>query len=231
MARILLVEDDEVIAEVVKQGLEEARFSVDVAADGDEGLERALAGDYQLFILDVMLPGRDGFALCREIRQRRIAAPVLMVTARDAVPDRVQGLELGADDYLSKPFDFTELLARVRALLRRDRVHKGRVIKVADLEIDTATHQVTRAGQDIRLTPREFQLLEALAANEGRVLTREVIQERVWLDEEAYSNTVDVHITFLRKKIDAGFEPKLIHTVHRLGYTLRVPDSDPKGSV
>ena len=224
--RILLVEDDEVIAEAIKLGLEEARYSVDVAEEGGEGLRRALSGDYQLIILDVMLPGRDGWEICGELRRKRVTTPVLMVTARDAVPDRVRGLEVGADDYLPKPFDFTELLARVRALLRRDKVHKSRIIQVADLEIDTSTQRVTRAGQEIRLTPKEYQLLEALAANEGRVLTREVIQERVWLEDETYSNTVDVHITFLRKKIDAGFEPRLIHTVHRLGYMLRVPDPD-----
>jgi two-component system copper resistance phosphate regulon response regulator CusR len=154
--------------------------------------------------------------------------PILMLTARDAVSDRVEGLETGADDYLPKPFDFTELLARVRALLRRNRVNKTKVIRIADLEIDTALFKVTRAGKEIALTRREFSLLEALAANEGRVLTRDVIQNHVWSNEESYSNTVDVHIGLLRKKIDANHPVKLIHTIHGLGYSLKPPEAEEK---
>ncbi len=223
--KILLVEDEKPIAAVVKRGLEEARFQVDVEHDGEAGLRRALQESYGLIVLDLMLPGRDGWSICQELRRRRDSTPILMLTARDAVDDRVRGLELGADDYLPKPFDFKELIARVRALIRRDRLHKGRVIQIADLEIDTAESRVWRAGHEITLTRREFTLLEALAANEGRVLTREVIQERVWMDSESYSNTVDVHIGLLRKKIDAGYPVRLIHTVHGLGYTLRAPES------
>jgi two-component system, OmpR family, copper resistance phosphate regulon response regulator CusR len=228
---ILLIEDDEVIAELVQMGLEEARFSVEVARDGTSGLQRALEGEYALIILDLMLPGQDGWSICAALRSRRPPArgypvPILMLTARDAVEDRVRGLEAGADDYLPKPFDFTELRARVRALLRRDKVNRTRVIRVADLEIDTGSSQVRRAGQEIRLTPREYTLLEALAANEGRVLTRELIQERVWLDEESYPHTVNVHINALRRKIDADHEVKLIHTVHGMGYTLRGPETE-----
>jgi len=227
--RILLVEDDAAIAAVVRRGLEGARFQVDVAEDGETGLRQALAHEYGVILLDVMLPKLDGWAVCERLRARKVTTPILMLTARDAVSDRVKGLETGADDYLPKPFDFTELLARVRALLRRDKVHKGRVIHVGDLEVDTTAGVVRRAGQEIALTRREFSLLEALAANEGRVLSREVILERVWMDEESYSNTVDVHIGLLRKKIDAGHDVKLIQTVHGVGYTLRAP-ADENGA-
>jgi DNA-binding response OmpR family regulator len=222
--RILIIEDETAIATVLRRGLEQARYDVDAAADGETGLQMALEGDYALVILDLMLPGRDGWSVCETLRARRRPVPILMLTARDAVRDRVRGLELGADDYLPKPFDFAELLARVRALLRRDKVVKSGVIRVADLEIDTAAARVSRAGQEVHLTRREYTLLEALAANEGRVLTRELIQERVWMDEESYSNTVDVHIGTLRKKIDAGHAVRLIHTVHGLGYSLRAPE-------
>jgi len=196
--------------------------------DGRAALEEALDAPFALIILDLMLPGEDGWSVCRRLRARRDTTPILMLTARDAIDDRVRGLEMGADDYLSKPFAFPELLARVRALLRRDAVHKSGTIRVADLEIDTAAHRVTRAGREVGLTPREYALLEALAAREGSVLTREVIQERVWADDESYSNTVDVHVGTLRKKVDAGHAVKLIHTVRGLGYTLRAPrDGDP----
>jgi len=222
---ILVIEDDEVIAELVRMGLEEARFTVDVARDGASGLRMALKGEYALIILDLMLPGRDGWEICAALRARRRVVPILMLTARDGVEDRVRGLDTGADDYLPKPFDFGELLARVRALLRRDKVHRSRVIQIADLTIDTGGARVWRAGKEIRLTPREYTLLEALAANEGRVLTRELIQSRVWRDDESFSNTVNVHINALRRKIDADHDVKLIHTVHGMGYTLREPET------
>jgi two-component system copper resistance phosphate regulon response regulator CusR len=223
--KILLIEDEPDIAAVVKQGLEEAGYVVDAAGDGIKGLDLATSGSYALILLDLMLPRMDGWRVCEELRARRDATPILMLTARDAVQDRVRGLDLGADDYLPKPFDFDELLARVRALLRRDSVHKARVIRVADLEIDTGARRVTRAGREIILTPREYSLLVALASRQGRVLTRDVIRETVWADEDSYSNTVDVYIGLLRKKIDAGHDVKLIQTVHGLGYTLKVPKS------
>jgi len=174
----------------------------------------------------VMLPGADGWEVCAALRARRDTTPILMLTARDAVEDRVRGFETGADDYLSKPFHFAELLARVRGLLRRDKIHRGRIIRIADLEIDTTAGLARRAGQEVHLTPREYTLLEALAASEGRVLTREMIQDRVWRDEESYSNTVDVHITYLRRKIDADHPVKLIHTVRGAGYVLRGPETE-----
>lgn len=224
--RLLLIEDDSAIASIVRRSLESARYEVDWAADGEQGLRLAQEREYGLILLDLMLPKMDGWTVCERLRSRRNSVPILMLTARDAVPDRVRGLESGADDYLPKPFDFTELLARVKALLRRDRLHKGRTIRIADLEIDTTAGTVKRAGTELHLTRREFSLLEALAANEGRVLTREVIMDRVWMDEESYSNTVDVHIGLLRKKVDAGQAVKLIHTVHGVGYTLRAPNGE-----
>ncbi|HEY3285198.1 MAG TPA: response regulator transcription factor, partial [Armatimonadota bacterium] len=187
--KILLVEDDEVIAPIVKAGLEEAGYSVEVAVDGEEGLDYALLDPPDLVILDVMLPKRDGWSVCQALREHRVTTPILMLTALDAVEDRVKGLETGADDYLPKPFDFSELVARVRALLRRDKVHKAAVIRIADLEVDTVAKVARRAGTPVPLTNREYTLLEALAANEGRILTREAIQERVWMDEESYSDT------------------------------------------
>lgn len=224
--RILLIEDDDVIAERIKAGLEKARFTVDVAFDGDTGLQMAREGPYAALILDLMLPGRDGWSVCEALRLRRNPVPILMLTARGGVEDRVHGLNAGADDYLPKPFDFNELLARVRALLRRDQMHKSQVIQIADLEIDAGSRQVRRGGREIALTPREFALLEALARNEGRPLTREYILERVWSDDESYSNTVSFHVASLRKKVDADYAVKLIHTVHGVGYVLRGPECE-----
>jgi two-component system, OmpR family, copper resistance phosphate regulon response regulator CusR len=245
--KILLIEDEPEIAAVIKQGLEAGsapgpgrpdaagangggrapgRYEVDVVEDGAAGLDRALRGSYSLIILDLMLPGLDGWQICQRLRARKNPVPILMLTARDAVDDRVRGLEMGADDYLPKPFAFKELRARVHALLRRDKIHKGKTLRIADLEIDTDLQRVTRAGQAVPLTQREYLLLEALATREGHVLTREMIQERVWRDDESYSNTVDVHISSLRKKIDVDHEVKLIHTAHGRGYLLRGPDSE-----
>ena len=225
--KILLIEDEEAIAAVVKKGLERAQYQVTVAPDGVAGLEMATEELYSLIVLDLMLPRLDGWGVCRALRERGDPIPILMLTARDAVEDRVIGLSMGADDYLPKPFAFAELLARVQALLRRDRKHKGRRIVIEDLEVDTQLRRVRRAGQEVELSPREYALLEALATHEGQVLTREVILERVWLDEESYSNTVDVCVGTLRKKIDAGHPVKLIQTVHRVGYTLRRPSEGP----
>ncbi len=222
--KILLIEDEEPIANVIRRGLEKY-YTVDVAFDGDTGLERAIEGGYSLILLDVMLPGRDGWSICQALRARRDRTPIIMLTARDAVSDRVKGLEIGADDYLPKPFAFPELLARVRAQLRRDGVNRARKIRIRDIEIDTTARRVTRNGVEMSMTPREYTLLEALVVHEGQVLTRETILDRIWRDEGTTgSNTVDVYINMLRRKIDAGEETRLIQTVHGVGYVLRRPD-------
>ena len=222
--KILLIEDDRLIRDVIMRGLEEDRlYTVDTAATGTDGLRMALEADYAVIILDLMLPGVDGWRICEELRSRRIHTPILMLTARDTVPDRVRGLEIGADDYLTKPFDFDELLARVKALLRRDKLYKARVLRIGHLQIDTGLRRVVCAGEEVTLTPREYTLLETLAMNEGRVVSRETIQYRVWNNEENTSNTVDVYIGMLRKKIDADRPVKLIHTIHGQGYMLRAP--------
>jgi len=224
--KVLVIEDEAGIAGMIRRGLEAAKYSVDTAVDGVTGLEMALENLYGLIILDVMLPRMDGWHVCEALRTHRSAVPILMLTARDTIEDRVRGLDAGADDYLPKPFDFQELMARIRALLRRDKIHRARIIRVADLEIDTAQRRVKRAGVEIGLSQREYELLEALVAHESQVLTREAIQERIWMDEESYSNTVDVYIGMLRKKIDAGHPVKLIQTVRGMGYTLRMPNTE-----
>ena len=221
--RILLIEDEAPLADIVKRGLEKARYAVDWFDNGTDGFGAACEEAYDLVILDLMLPGMDGWTICRRMRERRDRTPILMLTALGEVDERVRGLELGADDYLPKPFAFAELRARVLALLRRDLVHKTRVIRICDLVIDTQTRQVRRDGREISLTPREYDLLEALALREGQVLSKETILERVWMDPDSYSNTVEVYIAALRKKIDTGHAIRLIHTVHRHGYTLHRP--------
>lgn len=224
--RILVIEDDEVIAERIKANLMKAGFDVTVSLDGEEGLQNARFASYALVILDLMLPKRDGMSVCRALRVDRNPVPILMLTARNELDDRVQGLECGADDYLSKPFDFRELLARVRGLLRRDKLHKARVIYIADMEIDTTAGSVVRGGVRVALTRREYTLLEALARNEGRTLTRDYILEQVWCDDESSSNTVAFFVAQLRKKIDAGRSIRLIHTVHGVGYVLHAPGEE-----
>lgn len=224
--RILLIEDEAPLAEIVQRGLEKARYQVEWRDNGTDGWDEARAGGYDLVILDLMLPGVDGWTICRRLRDACDRTPILMLTAMGEVDDRVRGLEMGADDYLPKPFAFAELRARVGALLRRDLAHKSRILRIDDLEIDTDQRQVRRAGRDVILTPREYDLLEALARREGHVLSKEMIQERVWGDADSFSNTVEVFIGTLRKKIDTGRSARLIHTVHRQGYMLRRPDEE-----
>jgi two-component system copper resistance phosphate regulon response regulator CusR len=224
--RLLLVEDEVGIACRIRESLEEARYAVDWARDGGTALTLAAEREYAAIILDLMLPGTDGWHVCETLRRRRNSTPILILTARGALEDRIRGFEIGADDYLPKPFEMAELRARVRALIRRAAVHRTRLIRIDDLEIDTEARRVSRAGREIPLTPREYTLLEALARNEGRVLAREFIQERVWNDDESYSNTIAVRIRQLRQKVDDGHAIRLIHTVYGQGYVLRAPEPE-----
>ena len=222
--KLLVVEDEQKTASYLHKGLTEAGFAVDVAAQGEDGLWLARSGGYDLIILDVMLPGRDGWSILSEIRREGKETPVLFLTARDAVEDRVKGLELGADDYLLKPFAFSELLARVRSILRRGQTRVPETIRIADLELDFVGHKALRAGRRLDLTPKEFALLSLLARREGEVLSRTLIAEQVWdMNFESDTNVVDVHIRRLRSKIDDPFECKLIHTVRGVGYVLEKP--------
>jgi two-component system copper resistance phosphate regulon response regulator CusR len=219
--RILLVEDEARVAGFIARGLREESYAVDVAADGEHGLYLASINPYDLVILDVMLPLKDGYAVCRELRDSGYRGPVLMLTARDAVDDRVEGLDSGADDYLTKPFDFKELLARLRALLRRSTEYRPPVARVADLVIDTASHAVERAGRPVPLTAKEYALLEYLVLNEGRVVGREQIAAHVWDDMfDPLSNLIDVYVKRLRDKLDSGAGRRLIHTRRGEGYIL-----------
>jgi len=219
--RILVVEDEKKIASFIQRGLAEQHYTVDVAYDGDEGLYLAEINPYDLIILDIMLPGKDGFAICRELRGQNNDAPILMLTARDDVSDKIYGLDSGADDYLTKPFAFGEFLARVRVLLRRNRTTKTTTLKVADLELDQLTHTVTRAGENIELTATEYALLEYLMIHAGQVVTRTMISEHVWnQDFDSYSNVINVYVNYVRRKVDAGFSQKLIHSVRGRGYMI-----------
>lgn len=220
--RILVVEDERKVASFIKRGLEAANYAVDVEHDGKAGLTRLLSGDYDLVILDVMLPGLDGLSLMKEIRQRHVSVPVLLLTARVTVADRVMGLDLGADDYLNKPFAFEELLARVRALLRRGNAGVAPVLGIADLKLDPVTREVTRGNKRIELTSKEFALLEFLLRRRDQVLSRAVIAQHVWgVNYDTFTNVIDVYVNYLRRKIDSGFESKLIHTVRGAGYVLK----------
>jgi heavy metal response regulator len=219
--RILLVEDDPPIADFVARGLTENGYSVDVAGDGEEALAWPEVAEFDVIVLDVMLPLVDGVEVCRTLRGRGLRTPILMLTARDAIEDRVRGLDSGADDYLVKPFAFAELLARIRALARREPALVGNQLFLADLRLDTATREVTRGGHPIELTSKEFALLDYLMRHPHQVLTRTVIAEHVWnYDFENATNVIDVHIKNLRRKIDDDFEPRLIHTVRGAGYRL-----------
>jgi two-component system copper resistance phosphate regulon response regulator CusR len=219
--RILVVEDEPKIAAFLRKGLTENGFVVDVARQGDDGLHLARTGSYDLVILDIMLPNLDGWAILTALRQEGKQTPVLYLTARDAVHDRVKGLELGADDYLVKPFAFSELLARVRSVLRRGPARQTETIRVADLEVDLVRHRAFRAGHRLDLTPKEFALLSLLARRAGDVLSRTLIAEQVWdMNFDSDTNVVDVHIRHLRSKVDDPFERKLIHTVRGVGYVL-----------
>jgi DNA-binding response OmpR family regulator len=219
--RILLAEDEPRVAGFIARGLREQAYAVDIAPDGTEALYYAGVNEYDLVILDVMLPAKDGYAVCRELRGKGVRTPILMLTARDAVDDRVQGLDCGADDYLTKPFDFKELLARLRALARRPAEVRPELLRALDLTLNTANHAVSRAGKDVSLTAKEYALLEFLVVNQNRIVNREQIAQHVWDESfDPFSNLIDVYIRRLRTKIDAGFEPPLIHTRRGEGYIL-----------
>ncbi len=223
---ILLVEDEKKVASFIQRGLEAEHYTVDVAHDGEIGLIRVFDGDYDLLILDVMLPKRDGLSVLHEVRRHKLNIPVLLLTARDTVADKVAGLDHGADDYLTKPFAFEELLARVRALLRRGVPMPAPVLTLADLRLDLVTRQVTRANKRIELTAREFALLEFFLRHPGRVLSRTLIAQHVWgVDFDTFTNVIDVYVNYLRKKIDTDCESKLLHTVRGAGYVLKVPET------
>ena len=219
--RVLLIEDDSTIARLLKEGLEDESYAVDVVHDGNEGYRTAVADDYDVIILDIMLPGMNGYEVCRSPRNDGNKTPILMLTARDAERDIVEGLDAGADDYLAKPFSFDVLLARIRALLRRPNEKLEEVLQVGDLKLDPSSKKVTRASQEINLTAKEYGVLEYLMRNKGKVLSKEQIISHVWdFDADVLPNNVELFIMFLRRKIDKPFKSKLIHTVSGFGYKL-----------
>lgn len=220
--RILVVEDEKKVASFIKKGLEEDYYSVDVALDGKEGSRLALSEEYDLIILDIMLPFIDGISILKNIRNEKNPTPVLMLTAKDNVEDKVLGLDAGADDYLSKPFAFDELLARVRALLRRNSTEKKAILAAGDLELDTQTHKAFRGGTEIQLTPREYAILEYLLRNKNRVISRTLLSEHVYdYHFDSDTNVIDVYINKLRNKIDKGFYNPILQTVRGVGYIIK----------
>jgi heavy metal response regulator len=220
--RLLVVEDEKKVSSFIKKGLEEEGYAVDVASDGETGLQMALDRVHDLIILDIQLPKRDGLSLLHELRQEKVTTPVLLLTVRATIEDKVLGLDAGADDYLTKPFAFQELVARIRALLRRRPEGKPAALQVADLTLDPARRLVFRDNRRIDLTAKEFALLDYFMRNPGRVLTRTMIAEHVWdYDFDSMTNVIDVYVNYLRKKIDSDQEQKLIHTIRGVGYMLK----------
>ncbi len=225
--RILLVEDEPSAARMLAKGLREQTYAVDVAAEGEAAVYQASVNDYDLIILDVMLPLKDGFEVCRELRAEGLTTPILMLTARDAVHDRIAGLDAGADDYLTKPFDFHELLARVRALMRRGQTLRPEIIEIADLSIDTRARRVRRGDHPIKLTAKEYALLEYLGRRAGEIVSRAEIAEHVWDENfDPFSNLIEVYVQRLRRKIDEGHALKLLRTRRHEGYVLTSSKED-----
>lgn len=223
--KILVVEDEKKVASFIKRGLEEEKYEVDTALDGEEGLKTALDKQYDLIVLDWMLPKKDGLTVIRELRDKKTLTPVLMLTAKDSLEDIIAGLDSGSDDYLTKPFAFAELLARVRALLRRSEMDKGAELRFADLRLDPVTHKVWRKDKEIDLTAKEYGLLEYFMRNPNQVLTRTMIADHVWdYTFDTFTNIIDVYVNYLRKKIDRDADKKLIHTVRGVGYIFKEED-------
>jgi len=220
--RILVVEDEKKVASFIQRGLEEEEFTVDVAHDGEEGVTMAGSVSYDLILMDVMLPKKDGLTAIREIREKQIETPVLCLTAKDTVDDIVSGLDVGSDDYLTKPFAFAELVARVKALIRRGSQDRGAELLFADLRLDPVSHRVWRDNTEIDLTSKEYALLEYFLRNANQVLTRTMIAEHVWdYTFDSFTNIIDVYVNYLRKKVDRNYDKKLIHTVRGVGYVLK----------
>ena len=224
--RILVVEDEKKINDVIVKTLKKEKYGVDSCFDGEEALDYIFSVEYDIILLDIMLPKKNGFQVLESMRKKGIKTPVLFLTARDQIEDRVKGLDLGADDYLVKPFAFEELLARIRVVLRKNSIsgeNSGNVLKIANLTVDCNKHEVFRDDVSIKLSAKEFSILEYMMRNKGRVVSKEKIEEHVWdFDYEGGSNIVEVYIKFLRKKVDNDFSPKLIHTIRRVGYILKV---------
>jgi len=219
--RILVVEDEKKVASFIKKGLEEEHYAVDTAYDGETGLYMANVNEYDLIVLDLMIPKIDGLEVLKRIRSNKNNVPILVLTAKDTVEDIVKGLDSGCDDYLTKPFNFTVFLARIRALLRREKIEKEPLLKIADLTLSPVTHKVTRKGKEIELTSKEYALLEYFMRNPDKVLTRTMISEHVWdYHFDSLTNVIDVYVNYLRRKIDKNFELKLIHTIRGVGYIL-----------
>ncbi len=223
---ILLVEDETKMAAFIKEALGEQHYAVDVTHDGDDALRMAEVNFYDLFILDIMLPKKDGLAVCKELREKKNNSPILLLTAKSKLQDKVRGLDLGADDYLPKPFEIEELLARVRALLRRSKQDKSAILQVADLVLNQTTQEVSRAGKPIELTSKEYALLRYLMIHANEIVPRTMIIEHVWdVESAAFTNVVDVYINYIRSKVDKDFSCPLIHTVRAVGYILKEPES------
>jgi len=220
--RVLIIEDEKKISNFIKRGLKEEGYAVDAAYEGEEGYFLAKTNEYDLIVLDIILPKMDGITLCRKLREGKVNTPVLILTARDTVRDKVTGLDAGADDYLTKPFAFEEFLARIRVLLRKKDLPEATKLAVEDLELDLLTHKVTRQSKEIALTSKEYALLEYLMRNAGTVVTRTMISEHVWdVNFDTFTNVIDVYISYLRNKIDSNYKKKLIHTLRGRGYILK----------
>ena len=219
---ILIIEDEKKLVSILKRALKGERYSVEVAYDGREGLNKAMKNNYSLILLDIMLPKKDGLAVCKELRQHQIHTPIIMLTARGSTENRVAGLDVGADDYLIKPFGLNELFARIRAVLRRRKTTDPDIMKIADLVMDKKKHEVTRAGKVISLTPKEYKLLDTLLSNHGEVITRRKLIDNAWGPEfEETNNELNVHIKYLRRKIDGNKNKPLIHTIRGVGFVLK----------